>query len=740
MSDEVIPAAAIELSDELDARETVSVAASLAAIALGIAYWVLRIGFANPIVPVASAVGVSLFILAAPLWVIRLARWRKIGTGEWWTSQPVVMLLMLVIAVVFGMLSRASGVPLGLVLGVPGAALFVCTLYLWLRRGRILATLLFIAGTVWFTGWAGGVVWASRFKTPLYWETFAVGANLHHDPMYYASMANMMDVYGVPSTGLDGLALIRYHYGSAWLLAKLAHLIGTDVLTFYSLGYPIIFVPLFLAAIILLALELRRSAAPEAERPLRTDFRVWVIFAVASIGLFPLKALFGLAIWNAHVLLSESYMTGLSVFLLAIAAAVAFYRSDAFRSLIATAEVGTSAPLDARHDRSASLFLLAFLPSVLVCLGFLKVSLMLLLLPLVLYTAFRLGIWNRGAAAMSLGVCVLVTALTYPVVALASHNGGLSLFSFMRYHVAEGWQQFFPLLNLMWSWVYIAARLWEERIGNTRELKSAFERQRIVDVEVVFLVALLGFLPGEVVSIHGGSAIYFSDVQRWVALAFILARIGTWIRKWKAIREARALRLPAGWRGIQLSTVAAVFVALPFATTVLLNSISLPAKVVRASEALRMTIATKGGGGLITDPAPLSRGLRKTDFYSIETALRRIGSLPVSVRKKSALFIPQSYDRYWKIFDADQRCTFVPFIAPAIAGVVVIDGMPPRSCGVTDQYNFASYQARARDQRPEDFTSEALCTKAKAMDVSQVFIMSPDASGNARLSRITCKG
>jgi len=128
------------------------------------------------------------------------------------------------------------------------------------------------------------------------------------------------------------------------------------------------------------------------------------------------------------------------------------------------------------------------------------------------------------------------------------------------------------------------------------------------------------------------------------------------------------------------------------------------------------------------------------EFYSIQNALRRVGDLPISVRKRSALFVPQSYERYWQMFDADQRCTYVPFVAPAIAGVVVIDGMPPRSCNVTQQYNFSSFNARARDQRPEDVSAQALCTKARTMELSQVFVMSPDASGNARLSRLTCKG
>ena len=81
-SDQVIDAGSIELTDELDARETVLVGASLATILLGIAYWVSRIGFDNPARPVVTAVGVSLFICSVPLWLIRLGRWAGIGSGS----------------------------------------------------------------------------------------------------------------------------------------------------------------------------------------------------------------------------------------------------------------------------------------------------------------------------------------------------------------------------------------------------------------------------------------------------------------------------------------------------------------------------------------------------------------------------------------------------------------------------------------------------------------------------------
>ena len=50
----------------------------------------------------------------------------------------------------------------------------------------------------------------------------------------------------------------------------------------------------------------------------------------------------------------------------------------------------------------------------------------------------------------------------------------------------------------------------------------------VLDAELVAVVAICGFLPGELITIHGGSAVYFSDVQRWVAapLALLIGGVG----------------------------------------------------------------------------------------------------------------------------------------------------------------------------------------------------------------------
>lgn len=738
MSEKVNAVAELELEGERDSRETIVVAGSVASAVLGAIYWISRIGFANPATPVLDAVGLAMFVLAAPLWLMRLSVKRRIGVGEWWSSQSAFMLACILSMATMGLIAQVTGVALAPVLALPGAGLALWTMFTWLRRGRILATLVFLPGTVAFTVWTAGVVWGSRYKMPLYWETFALNANVHHDPIYYASMANMFETYGRVSTGIDGLSVARYHFGSAWLFEKWAHLIGTDVLSFYSLGYPIIVIPVFFAAILLLAIEIRRVLAADSERPLRADWRLWLVLLVATVGIIPTDALDGLAIWNANVLISESYLIAVPVFLLVVGCGIAFWRSDSWRAIVPLAS-GSDIQPTMQQQRSAWLFLVGLPPLSIFVAGLLKLSLMLLLLTTIVYIAIRLRLWNSWPARAGLAASLIAAALTYPVVAVSAQNGGVAPLNFMRYEVADGWQQFFPLMGLLWTWVYIAGRLWEDRITTTRALRLALGAGKLVDAEVVLVIAVVGFLPGELLSIHGGSAFYFSDVQRWVALAFIFARLGFWVRKWRAISDARGVRIPGGgWRGIRLATVLLVFVAAPFALTIAFNAMQWPIRMLRANVALRMELATKGGGGIITDPLPLGRGLRKTTYFPVVTALRDISRLPLAERRQSGLFIPQSYREFWGMFDSDQRCTYVSLVAPALAGVVLIDGMPAADCRVTHQYNMAGYTPRSRPQLPSDITPAALCSRARASGLSRMLVLSPDASGLPKRSRIAC--
>ena len=715
---------------DLEGRETSVVAATVLAVVLAKIYWISRIGFDNPIGPVVQALGVALFLIAVPLVITRLIRGNE--RSAWWKSQSFVMLACIFVTMIAGIIAGRTGVSIVPVIASAGAAAALWTLVRWLRRDKLRVSIAFIVGASAFSVWCAGVVWGSRYKMPLFWETLSHNANIHHDTFYYASMANMIETYGVPSTGLDGIPLIRYHFGSMWLYEKLADLLNTDVLSFYSLGYAVIVLPLFFASLLLFSVELRSLFGRKDEVPMRRDWTVWLVVLAATVGFIPTDALDAFGVWNSNALISESYLIAMAVFFLLLGVALAFWQRAGEQARAPT-------------GGGSLLFLLVVVPALIAALGFLKVSFMVLSLTLLVYLAVRLGVLRQAAVIVCVVVSMIAVALTFPIVSLPAQNQGLSILDFMRYNSAVGWQQFFPLIHLLWTWVYVAMRIWEDGARDTRQLMSSIRSRRLLDVEVLLVIAIGGFLPGEIVSIHGGSAVYFSDIQRWVAFSFIIARLGIWMREWKSRREAASVehRQAHGWRSLRLSTAFAIFVAAPFAVTMIVNLVQWPLRDIRANLGLRRDLIVQAGGAprgarALADRVKLAEGMRRSPYYPIVTALRDIARLPEGYRRRTLLFIPQSNEQYWTMFTADGRCTFTPLIAPGIAAMAMIDGMPSWGCEVSEQYNMTSYKPRMRAQTAAEVTDTAICEKARAKGFSQVLVL--DAPGNSppRRRRIDC--
>jgi hypothetical protein len=674
-----------ELTQADDSRDTAVVASCVIAVVFVLVYMLSRRGFDTPLAPVVNALGVSLFLIAAPRVIARVTDQGR--DAPWWMSQPALALMCIVAVTLAGMLTRATGFRVSLVFVAAGFVLALVTFAGWLVRGTVARSLGLVFGVAIFALWCAGVMWGSRYKMPLFWETLSFDANIHHDTFYYASMANMLDTYGIPSTGLDGVPLIRYHFGSTWLYAQWSHLIGTDVLTFYSLAYPVIVLPLFFSALLLFSSRLGAS--------LRTSGAAWIVLLAATVGFLPSRALYDVGVWNANAFISESYLIGMAVLFFLLGSALAYWQS------------GGVSP----RRVSAYVFLLLLAPAAILVLGMLKISLMILVFSLAIYLSIRLGLFRRPIVLASSALCLIALLFTFALVNLPAQNLGIVPLDFLRHNNGQGWQQFFPLVHLLWTWVYLAGRVWEEGARDLRSLSIAVREGRLIDAEALAVIALVGFLPGEILRIYGGSAIYFSDVQRWVALSLIMGRIGLWI----------ARRKPApSPQGIRLSAVLAVFVLAPLVVSLFVNVAQISGRMVRTNLALRRDLA------------------HGSAYKPIVTALRDIARLPREERRRSLLFIPQTNTQYWSMFTADGRCTFTPLIAPGIASVALLDGMPPYGCTLTDQYNMTSYNPRMSPQKPSDVSDQALCTRARAKGFTEVIVLDAKGTNVPDRRRIDC--
>ena len=111
--------------------------------------------------------------------------------------------------------------------------------------------------------------------------------------------------------------------------------------------------------------------------------------------------------------------------------------------------------------------------------------------------------------------------------------------------------------------------------------------------------------------------------------------------------------------------------------------------------------------------------------------------MPDSSRRRTALFIPQDQAQYWKSLPRERECGFHSFIAPALASLAMIDGMPPYGCRLSPYYGFGSFAPRTRPQLPEDSAPATLCRRAVSLGMDRVIVLTFE-SGAAIEKTIEC--
>ena len=705
-------------SNNPDERDIVVLGGTVA-IALGVMYWALRVGFDNPKLPVINSVALSLFLLVFPHVVRGLAiRLRRGAAEAWYLTYPFLWLCGILVSAILGFMVPVIGFnSFDLLLGI-GIGGFAITLALWLRDKGAVRAVAYLVSAAAFGVWSGGVVWGRIYKNPLFVESLINDGTAHHDTLHLAALGNMLRTYHTASIGIDGLVYEPYHWGSAWLFVQWANLVSLDVLHFYQLAFPVIGIPLFFSGVALFGLFMRDRRLPAAgELVRRSGWKFWILLLVVSIGFMPIGGLDAMGVWTSNVLISESYTIAVPVALLLAATAFVFAQNlTSDGAPLATAPLG----------KIDLFYLFVFLPLSVGALGYLKISLMVLWFAASAFFMIRLGLFRRTAYLVSFALSAAAFFFVYPRVSLPAHREGFVPFDFLWSFVPPQWWPFYLFIHLLWTWVYVAVRLRREKILTLGDLRAAVGARQILDVELVVGVALLGIIPGLVIHIDGGSAFYFSDVQRWLAAGLLLSLVAARVKT----------QLPNSKSGIgswPTSGFLKAFVLIAVVGSALSNAIHWPLEMVRRNVEVRSALYARAGHPVVIarvrdfwrlkDPAILSAALIASPNYATVSALEKIQELPLDVRRRTALFIPQDEKPYWTMLTQKGACTFDSFVAPALATVALIEGTPAFGCTLNKYYGLGSYPARTRAETEADKTPQALCARAERMGADRVMVL-----------------
>ena len=721
---------------------------SLVAVLLGLAYWWMAWGLESSALSVAlRATGVGLFLIHSPRLAHRIVEWRGYMAQDgglddvWRLLAPVAALLVVSLAGLISVESLSGGALLLIDLlgwGCACVRAVHCLCHFGMIRiaGAIFAALILAA-------FLAGVAWGEGYQNPL---ALAGVANGHcsKDTVFHASIAAMIKTYGVPSTGLDGLPYVPYHFGTHWLFARLSDLLGISVFDFYNGPFALIFIPFLLYSLFVLSIALFECFfdGQDQESPTRMGPEFWLVTLASIIGVLPDYLSKATTLNWDFVFVSESYSVAVATSLYGLAAFLIWWRSAHGSRFTGT-----------RWD----LMLLWFVfPLLLGVIGLLKISVCLLLFAMATYFFFRLKLYAHKATALAWGIAAASTAVVFLVTFNPSYsNRGVQLFAFAKMFTSPtewGW-----LYTLMFSWPLVAMFLclrWAQCRTWAHVAKAWVDRRTLL-VEFLLLTTVLGAMPG--LLIRHESSFYFSDYQHWLAVPVVLASCLAWRRRPRGERGTRALGgASVGWLLGAPALLGACLTLFPNTLVRLFNAAEYSARQV---------------GGLADYPEEdedhpfsysrviwsLSSHLhsRAMDAHArinqpgtIVAELRALQRLPRTVRRRTALYIPKSNRTYWDLIGIGKagpggtRNDTAPFLAPALAEMVMLNGLPDQVDKrlAAKGFGYSSYadQNGAFPASSHDSSRAELCERARKWGCDQIVILEASADGMTRRSVIDC--
>jgi hypothetical protein len=629
--------------------------------------------------------------------------------------------------------------------------------------------------------YAAGAVWGGGFENPLFVENLCNGY-AHIDTLFHATLANMLRTYGACSTGLDGLPHVLYHFGSHWVFARLSNLLDVPVIDFYNLAYPVIFCPFVTFSLLTFAVSIAEiwrgpgraleRTGPETGRspkatkaavlqsapaPLDGGFRgmgllFWFVAAAGVIGVLPLGSAIEPVARAAPIFVSESYGLAIAVALLGIAAVSSLSRDIA------------TAPEMRSMDVLLAFLAICVLPAV---VGLLKISVMMLLSAAGLWFFVRMRLYSCKVTAPSflIGLGVLYCGFLFTYNPAYGEVAGIAPFNALKTLVGFTWWSYYWLFCYAWTLIFVVLRLREERTRTLGEVGTAFRERRLLDVELVLIVAGLGSVP-EILLRDYSSTHYFAVDQQWLALGLTLACVLRPVRSAGPTAAARLGDAPAvvprsesaadsdaSWLGrIRTPQLLAsllglfVFGTLALNTDALLSSV---AAAVRGSLELPATatspLEAAWNGNLSQSRQTLDRQVAVVDERlrsdrSIIALLRELDRLPLGEKRRTLLYIPKSNRQFWDLLRTPYFPKDSPFVAPALSGIAMLDGLYDRPEGdIWSGYGYQHYFTPIEKQKqpPLEEYLPLLKKRCAALGMDQLIVID-QRDGRSEIRKFAC--
>jgi hypothetical protein len=505
-------------------------------------------------------------------------------------------------------------------------------------------------------------MWGSKFLTyyssPIFYEKLFTG-KVFIDPLFHGTVSNMFKNYGTSSTGLDGTVAFNYHYFSHWIFAQLSKLTNVNSLYFYQTGYPIIFVPLFFKFFLLI---IKRISNPFKDTFFNNNI-FWLSILTTFSFIFP-KFIQERFFVSNFELISESYNLSLTFSFITILMILFFVdNNNVNKSFRITKQI----------------FFLIFLPFLIYVIGFLKSSTMIVFVAILGYIFIRYNLFKKITYIISIISVTLSGFLTLKILSGTGFiNYGIDFFHFFKVVVmGRNKELIWPITLIMfifiyffWAIIFIILKIIDLKKNGSGSFKIDFKLKKTISIEIVILTSIVGILPGIFFKFHGGSASYFSDIQRWLSIILLLSFfIDKGYFKQKFLATAK--------KSLTIFFIFVMFISFLFNFYTETKSF------------LEDYLKNK------TEFARISENQFNNDIEEYRkiliNKLLELDKLPISLKSKTLIYIPASNTIFWELKFFSKSLS-VPLMVPAISGIAMIDGLPARSQVYVLNFGYSSYK------------------------------------------------
>ncbi len=327
---------------------------------------------------------------------------------------------------------------------------------------------------------------------------FINSGKVHIDLMMHCSITNMIDTFGKCTMGLDGNTTFTYHWASHLIFAGLKNYIGGSALHFYCFGYAILFVPLFVKAI-LYCIEFLSS------KP--NQLLIFVALAILAVGFSS-----DFFLYFGQPLGSESYTLSLTFSLML------------FGILLIT------------WNEIVSWKEIIFICCMLYFIAFTKISVGITTTAIVGYIYLRHCYSLKNyllLSSLTILLCVLVYFTIYP------HDRATAINSVMHRYEALWVQSRGILTYTFGALMLFGIMLYSHELKSRNELIQIFKSKKYLLYEALAIATIVGFVCSIKVSSHPNDVIYFSGNQLYYSLPLFIFLCYKIFDKFKAVYKTK---------------------------------------------------------------------------------------------------------------------------------------------------------------------------------------------------------